>query len=338
MSAHEQMPQSQQNAGQDDFEAENVEPEVWRFTHHAMACTWQLFLAGEERNYAENVSYVAWDELERLERELSRFIAASDVTQVNCAAPGEAVTVGLATMECLLLAREVFELTNGAFDITVGAVLDVRRNEDGTIGESGIDEPDTARGMEGLHIDANNFQVSWKVAGASLDLGAIGKGYTVDHIARVLEEWSVGRAIIHGGQSTVMTIGTPQVADEAGASQEQEGWPLLLRDPLDETRPLGTIYLRDRALSGSGVRLHGAHIIDPRSGAPVSDKLGAWALSHSAARSDALSTAFMVMTPQEVEEYCRLHPDDGALLLLPGDNEPQLLQFGNCAGLQPPTC
>jgi thiamine biosynthesis lipoprotein len=314
--------------------------DVWRFTHGAMACTWQLFLAGEERDYAENVSYVAWDELERLERELSRFIAASDVTQVNCAAPGEAVIVGLATMECLLLAREIFEATKGAFDITVGAVLDARRNEDGTIGEPGKSQFNSAAGMERLRIDEANFQVSWHVAGASLDLGAVGKGYAVDHIARVLEEWSVGRAIIHGGQSTVLAMGAPHVADEAGdgnALEEQDGWPLLLRDPLDETRPLGTIYLRDRALSGSGVRLHGAHIIDPRSGAPVSDKLGAWALSHSAARSDALSTAFMVMTPHEVEEYCRSYPADGALLLLLRDNEPQLLQFGNCGPLQPAT-
>jgi thiamine biosynthesis lipoprotein len=315
MSQHEQTANSQQNP----------EAEVWRFTHSAMACTWRLFVAGEERDYAENVSYVAWDELERLERELSRFIAASDVTQVNCAAPGEVVTVGLATMECLLLAREIHEATGGAFDITVGSVLDARRNEDGTIGEAAQGESEIVRGMERLQIDEETFQVSWSAAGASLDLGAVGKGYAVDHIARVLEEWSVVRAIIHGGQSTVLAVGAPDA---------QDGWPLLLRDPLDETTPLGTIYLRDRALSGSGVRLHGAHIIDPRSGASVGDKLGSWALSHSAARSDALSTAFMVMTPKEVERYCQLHPDDGALLLLPGENGPQLLHFGNCVELQ----
>jgi hypothetical protein len=40
----------------------------------------------------------------------------------------------------------------------------------------------------------------------------------------------------------------------------------------------------------------------------------------------------MVMTPEEVEEYCRLHPDDGALLLLCRENGPQLLQYGNCEG------
>lgn len=321
MSARKKTPKSQ-----------HPEPEVWRFTHNAMACTWQLFIAGEDRDYAENVSYVAWDELERLERELSRFIAASDVTQVNCAAPRECVTVGLATMECLLLASEVWQQTGGAFDITVGSILDERRNDNGTIREAAADEPDSARGMDLLQIDEENFQVSWSAAGASLDLGAVGKGYAVDCIARVLEEWSVGRAIVHGGQSTVLAVGSPHSV--VGAPDAQGGWPLLLRDPLDEAQPLGTIYLRDRALSGSGVRLHGAHIIDPRSGAPIGDKLGAWALSHSAARSDALSTAFMVMTPEEVGEYCRLHPDDGALLLLPGENGPQLLHFGHCGELQ----
>jgi hypothetical protein len=64
-------------------ETNNETTQIWRFTHNAMACTWQLIIAGEERDYAENVSYVAWDEVDRLERELSRYIAASDVSQVK---------------------------------------------------------------------------------------------------------------------------------------------------------------------------------------------------------------------------------------------------------------
>jgi thiamine biosynthesis lipoprotein ApbE len=116
MSQHEQTANSQQNP----------EAEVWRFTHSAMACTWQLFVAGEERDYAENVSYVAWDELERLERELSRFITASEVTQVNCAAPGEVVTLALATMECCSWRAKYMKQQVVLLNITVGSVLDAR--------------------------------------------------------------------------------------------------------------------------------------------------------------------------------------------------------------------
>jgi thiamine biosynthesis lipoprotein len=303
-------------------EPNNETPQIWRFTHHAMACTWQLFIAGEEREYAENVSYVAWDEVDRLERELSRYIAASDVSQVNAAAPGEWVNIGMATLECLLLAREIHDATGGAFDVTLGAVLDARLTEEGVIGAASQSEAEPERGMNLLEIDAENMQVAWHRAGAGIDLGAIGKGYTVDALARVLEDWSVGSALIHSGQSTALAIGTPP---------NGENWPLQLRDPLREEGDMGTAHLRDRALSGSGMRLHGAHIINPRSGQAAEGKLGAWALSHSAARSDALSTAFMVMSPDEIAAYCTAHPTDGALLLVNGENGPRWLSYGACA-------
>ena len=79
---------------------------------------------------------------------------------------------------------------------------------------------------------------------------------------------------------------------------------------------LGTVRLRDRALSGSGTAIHGRHIIDPRTSRPAASPLGAWALAESAAVSDALSTAFMVLLSDDVYNFCRGRADVGALLLL----------------------
>ena len=59
------------------------------------------------------------------------------------------------------------------------------------------------------------------------------------------------------------------------------------------------------------------HIIDPRTGHPAAARPAAWARAATAARGDALSTAFMVLTVPEIQSYCRHHADAGALLTAP---------------------
>ncbi|MCK4960005.1 MAG: FAD:protein FMN transferase, partial [Planctomycetes bacterium] len=71
----------------------------------------------------------------------------------------------------------------------------------------------------------------------------------------------------------------------------------------------------NHALSTSGL-VRGAHIIDPRSARPVSGRLIAWASAPDATTADALSTAFIVMTEGETEQYCQKHPKTSALIIL----------------------
>jgi thiamine biosynthesis lipoprotein len=74
----------------------------------------------------------------------------------------------------------------------------------------------------------------------------------------------------------------------------------------------------DRALSASGTAVKGNHIIDPRTGRPVQDRLRAWAGAPTAALADALSTAFMVMTEAEIRECCGRHAEVSAATSSPG--------------------
>jgi len=75
------------------------------------------------------------------------------------------------------------------------------------------------------------------------------------------------------------------------------------------------IVLKDRGLGASGTGVKGKHILDPRTGYPAQGPVRAWACAPSGAVADALSTAFMVMKPEETEAWCRKRRDAGALLL-----------------------
>jgi thiamine biosynthesis lipoprotein len=144
-------------------------------------------------------------------------------------------------------------------------------------------------------------------------------------MAELLRESCVERALVHSGQSSVVAVGSPPGGD---------AWSLGLRDPADDTRAIGAFRLRGgRSLSGSGRELHGAHILDPRTGRPAEGALGTWAAAPSAALADALSTAFMAMPADEVAEHCAERADVSGMVVSAGGETPAV--FGECDEWQP---
>jgi thiamine biosynthesis lipoprotein ApbE len=82
---------------------------------------------------------------------------------------------------------------------------------------------------------------------------------------------------------------------------------------------------------------YGMHIIDPRKGEPVKAKLAAWAFAADAATADALTTAFMVMSEDEIAEYCAQHQETAAMIATgrkeSAEQEIEILRFGDWDGL-----
>ena len=98
---------------------------VHRFRHNAMATTFEVMIAGENAEYARQTAEEAFDEIDRLELELSRFIENSDVSLISGLAAGRSARVGIAAFECLRLAARVHAETGGAFDVTIGALAEL---------------------------------------------------------------------------------------------------------------------------------------------------------------------------------------------------------------------
>lgn len=278
--------------------------ECLRFEHDAMGSSFGLTLCGEDEDYARQVAQACFEEVDRLEREMSRYVEQSDVSRINALSPGETVRVSPATFDCLALAREIHRDTAGAFDVTVSELVDAWRT--GEPCQKEVQRILSHVGMELLELDAENLAVGVRKEGVTVDLGGIGKGYAVDRAAALLEDWSVTSGLAHAGESSVLSVGPPP---------GRASWPIALRDPRDQDESLVELELRRSAVSGSGIQLQGPHIIDPRTGYPIEDRIGAWATAPTAARSDALSTAFMIMTERQARAYRKKHPETAALVL-----------------------
>jgi len=301
-----------------------------RFAHEAMNTTFEILIAGQELEYARQAAAAAFAEIDRIEAKLSRFVENSDVARINaCFARSHRhgaerpIRIDIETFECLLLAQRMAAETNGAFDVTVGALMACWRSPAGAPLSPTPAELSYARERTGAHLlelDEATLTVRLGIEGVVIDLGAIGKGFALDQAAEVLREWDVKAALLHSGTSTALALGAPP---------GKEGWPVGIGAGATGTGGAREIVIRDKALSASGFEVKGRHIIDPRTGQPAKGALRAWALAPSAAVSDALSTAFMVMTPDEIETYCRARPNTAAMLLFTNDQEPKIERFGS---------
>jgi len=92
-------------------------------------------------------------------------------------------------------------------------------------------------------------------------------------------------------------------------------WELGVGGPWGEKVGFTSITLDNKALSGSGTEVKGRHIINPKTRKPAQRHLAAWAIHSSAAASDALSTAFMMMEQDKIEQLCTKNPGTTAFVV-----------------------
>jgi thiamine biosynthesis lipoprotein len=127
------------------------------------------------------------------------------------------------------------------------------------------------------------------------DLGAIGKGFALDRTAILLREWDCPAFLLVAGGSSILAGDAPK---------ETAGWSCGLGDDNASQR----VFLTHESLSGSGLAVKGNHILDPRTGRPALRQNRAWALTDTAAESDALSTACMVLSEAELNDVLAQNP------------------------------
>jgi thiamine biosynthesis lipoprotein len=258
--------------------------------HEAMATQFRLTVVHADAVYARQAAAAAFEELDRIEGRLSRFVEPSDISRVNRLGRGQSTVVQPDTLDCLGIAMEVRRDTQGAFDVAYASA------------------GPRPRGLL-FELNAEDHTVRVLADGVVLDLGGIGKGFALDRMAGLLADWEIDRAVLAASTSTLLALGAPL---------RESGWLITFGPEHDLRRE----QLVNRALSGSGTAVKGDHIIDPRTAYPVQNRLRAWAGAPSAALADALSTAFMVMTQAEIRGYCERHPEVSAHVLECGDSAP----------------
>lgn len=236
----------------------------------------------------------------RLEGRLSIFKPDSDFARLNAAAGREAVEVSPDTMAMLAMGLQASRDSQGAFDMTVGPLMRLwgfRGTNVITRVPTDGEKADALQDVGYRHVAVSGLTVRLDRSGVRLDAGGIGKGFAVDRC------WEDLRG--QGGTDFLMNLGGNMRA--SGKPSPDRAWRVGVRHPFEPGQLLGKMHLEDgmavatsghyeRFVTIGGVRY--AHIMDPRTGAPVRGMAGVTVVAPTAAEADILSTTLFVMGPE----------------------------------------
>lgn len=223
----------------------------------------------------------------------SIFDPQSEVSRINEKAGICPVPVCEDTFSVLSLAKACAGETDGAFDITAGAISKLWREaikSSCVPTNAEVEQFRLQRGIINLELDEKKRTAFLLRAGTQIDLGGIAKGYAADEVRRILEENHVENALINLG-GTVITIGK---ARNIGIQNPFQKTGEAVADILLQNCAAVTSGSYERGFFSGGERYH--HIVDPRSGKPSRSGLASVTLiGENAAELDALSTGVFIL-------------------------------------------
>lgn len=263
---------------------------------------------------AEKALAAARQETRRLEGLLSRFLPGSDVAKLNRAAGQGSVRLSREAFEALEIGQECARSTDGCFDMTVGPLVRLW-NEGGAPSRQAIDAARELTGFSALRLQRRGRAAGLDRAGQSVDLGGVGKGYAADRIVELFQK--------HGVTSAFTDFGGNVAA--LGAKPDGSPWRIGVRHPLREGSLAGVLSVVNRSVVTSGDDQRAvtgpdgarrSHIIDPRTGMPVSSGvLSVTVVAGSSAIADALATALFVSGMREGMRYLARYPGTQAVFI-----------------------
>jgi len=249
----------------------------------------------------------------------------SELSVLNANSSTEWIEISPELLDVLLEARRIGDLTDGAFDVTVGPLVNLwgfgpEMGEDDIPPEAEIEAARERVGFDLLEFRQDPPAARKARGDVVIDLSAIAKGYAVDQLAALLTE---ARALNY-----LVEIGGELRGQ--GLNEQGEPWRIAIERPVPGERTVQQVIgLRDAGLATSGdyrnfFQVDGeryAHVIDPNTGAPVAHRLASvTVLADSAMVADGLATGLMVLGPEAALDLARQHDLAVYLIEIDGEN------------------
>ncbi len=266
----------------------------------------------------------ALDEMERMDRIMSNYKDDSELSQLNKKAVKSPVPCQGELLGVIEQSQYYSELSSGAFDVTIAPIVALWgffNEKEHLPSNKEIERLLPAISYKNVVINKSNdpqkpSTVFFKNAKTQIDLGAIGKGYAVDKALEIIKKYDINNACINlGGNIYVL-----------GAPNGKNAWKIGIQHPRDKNEILGYLELKDEATATSGdyerfFEINGkrySHIIDPRTGRPVSGTIAVTIIAPTGTEVDALSTTVFVLGAEKGMEIIRNIPDTHAMIAYEG--------------------
>jgi FAD:protein FMN transferase len=289
---------------------------MYQETRRLMWTKFEIVAYGTNRARLAEAAGAAFDEIDRLDRQMSNYSETSELSYINRNAARGDVIVEKELFDFLKLCVDYSQTTGGAFDITVGPLMKAWGffdNKGRVPGASDLKSVTARVGYKHVLFNERTRAIGFDREGVELDLGGVAKGYAVDRAAEILRASGVTSAFVTSGSSSICAIGTPP---------GQSSWRVDVNDPLDRSQKLEAVEIRDQSVSTSGCHDKTfetagktyCHIMDPRIGRPIEGLLSATVITQSGVEAEVLSKALMVMGIDKARDFLRTRPKVRAIL------------------------
>ena len=283
------------------------------FTGTTMGTSYSVTLADDlsakdTDRLQENIAF----ELSRLENVMSTYIEESELSTFNRNGASSWIAVSAELCAAIDEALRISHFTGGAFDITVGPLVNLWGFGPGSAGKKPPQDEKVAAALQStgfrkLETDCQKPAIRKSDPSLYIDLSAYAKGLAVDEVSKLLFDSDLGNHLVEiGGEIRVR-----------GSNRSGHSWRIAIEKPHDTQRTVQRVIgLSDQALATSGnyrnfYVVDGerfSHTIDPRSGRPVDHSLAAvTVVGERAAWADAIATALLVMGPVAGPAFAEKH-------------------------------
>ncbi|RJO64312.1 MAG: FAD:protein FMN transferase [Candidatus Omnitrophota bacterium] len=269
----------------------------------------------------ERAPAIAFEEIKRIESLLSKYDEKSEISRLNKTGK---VAASKETWYIMQKSKEFWQASGGAFDVTVGPLMNIwgfsntqykvpKRKE--------IEKASKRVGMDKIIFHKNNNVIEFSIPGMAVDLGAIAKGYAVDSAVKKIKAAGVKNCLINTGGDIYCLgnkFGTP--------------WKVAVQNPRSQNF-LSTMSMENSAIATSGDYEQYfknrdevfSHILDPKTGAPAKGGvISVTVIAEDCLTADALATSLFVLGREKGIELLKKYPPAKAGIV-ESDNEGQMV-------------
>ena len=254
----------------------------------------------------KNAANIVFSEIKIIESLLSKYNVGSEVSKLNKLGKFNASPE---TFYIIKKSKEFWQLSDGAFDITVGPLMDLwgfTEKKYYLPKEEEIKNILNLVGSDKIILQDSNNMIEFSIPGMKIDLGAIAKGYAVDCAVKKLKEKGIKSCLINAG-GQVYALG-----DKFGRL-----WNIAIKDPRSKDF-IGYLELKNKSAATSGDyeqyfikdNLRYAHILNPKTGHPADSRvISVTVIAPDGLTADALSTAIFVLGKEKGKALAKKFQD-----------------------------
>lgn len=291
-----------------DASVSQEELKRFTFTEYHMGIDARLVLYAKSQDLAERSARAAFDRIAALDTIMSDYRKDSELMKLCDRAGDGPIGVSKDLFRVLERAQLVSEQSNGAFDVTVGPLVAIWRQARRTAKLPSVTALHAARQLVNwrlMILDPDRRTVALQKPGMRLDLGGIAKGYAADEAQAVLKRFGIDRALVEMGGDIVVS----------GSPPSQNGWTIRVANAGKDKGPV------DLQFTNCGVSTSGdteqftiiggvqySHVVDPRTGYALTNRVQSTVVSRTGFTTDPLSTALTVLSSRERPSFLKHYP------------------------------